>query len=825
MRKFLFVSAILTLLLLCIALPVSAEEGTTNGDETLSQMSSDFVYEVVDGIAKVVGYTGEGGDIVIPETVMLYTGSGATTSMGTYDVTKIANTAFTGNTTITSVTLPSTLVEIEGVAGQDGAFENCTSLVSVNFPSSLKKIGWSAFEKCTSLKNVQLNEGLEVIGARAFFGCTNEAFNAKPEGGTYDLPTTLKELHGAAFQTSGLSGNIKIPSTVTVFGTHGGWTFCECPNLVSVDFSEATSITEIQTGTFTRCTSLTSVILNDNITAIGDVGNAGGNYGVFEGCTSLTNVVFPANLKEIGYRAFHGCSSATFSTKNGDTTTPNLPAGLNEIGPAAFHMSGISGEVIIPSTVRNFGSSWIFAECKNITKVIFNNQLTDINEAAFYQCTALESVVLPSNLEHIHSGHGEGDYQNTGVFSGCTSLTSVTFPENTLWQIGNYTFFGCTALQSVTIPESVRDIGDSAFESTGLTSIELPGHYEELGMRAFAYCTNLATANIPNGITVIKNGVFRGAALTSIEIHDRIEHIMPNAFKGTKIKEVNIPASVKRIDEGAFATNGTLESVNFYGHQPYIGDNAFGGNADVVIYFIDGANGYGYPTWAPYGVEFNTSPTIEPNVKFRIENIVYDRNTDHIEVDVYMELYEIYYNQVSLSNFNQYPMLELVDIINYPTGALSYYDADRDVLVLGNENGDMIHPINGKICTLVYKVNNKNFYGALSLRFDALVKRDSTIIPSPVHEGILLHANVGDINIDGHVDIRDAIELLKHNHWFEAIGEYPIQYIDNINFYQDKNENGNEIHDSKDALALYRHSMLPGIYPVFQNPNQFNIGN
>ena len=48
------------------------------------------------------------------------------------------------------------------------------------------------------------------------------------------------------------------------------------------------------------------------------------------------------------------------------------------------------------------------------------------------------------------------------VFSGCSSLTSVTIP-NSVTTIKEYAFGVCSSLTSVTIPNSVTTIGDNAF--------------------------------------------------------------------------------------------------------------------------------------------------------------------------------------------------------------------------------------------------------------------------------------------------------------------------------------------------------------------------
>ncbi|MBO7219487.1 MAG: leucine-rich repeat domain-containing protein, partial [Clostridia bacterium] len=82
-------------------------------------------------------YNGEDTNVVIPEYV--YAGDESK------HITKIGANAFSGNTTIVSVTLPSSVTAIEsGVLGQ-GAFYNCTNLEYVVYTTNLVDIGDFAF--------------------------------------------------------------------------------------------------------------------------------------------------------------------------------------------------------------------------------------------------------------------------------------------------------------------------------------------------------------------------------------------------------------------------------------------------------------------------------------------------------------------------------------------------------------------------------------------------------------------------------------------------------------------------------------------------------
>jgi len=122
---------------------------------------------------------------------------------------KVERHAFNFNTTLETITLPSSIESIGF-----GAFKDCSNLVKVTIQEGLKTIETCAFVNCRHLKRLVFPEGLERIESLIIEGCFDiESINV-PDSVNYIAPTAFNEC-GESLNTIYISGNHHLRSTLS----------------------------------------------------------------------------------------------------------------------------------------------------------------------------------------------------------------------------------------------------------------------------------------------------------------------------------------------------------------------------------------------------------------------------------------------------------------------------------------------------------------------------------------------------------------------------------------------------------------------------------
>lgn len=161
------------------------------------------------------------------------------------------------------------------------------------------------------------------------------------------------------------------------------------------------------------------------------------------------------------------------------------------------------------------------------------------------QPTPLEYFDFDDGAITGFSSTGQTAYDNGEITA--LILPSEDGSSNPVTSIGYNAFYNCTSLTSITIPSSVTSIGDNAFKGcTGLTgSLIIPDSVTSIGIEAFSGCSGLTSVTIGSGVTSIENAAFAYcSSLTSITIEATTPPTLSHssAFMATNDCPIYVPA-------------------------------------------------------------------------------------------------------------------------------------------------------------------------------------------------------------------------------------------------------------------------------------------
>ena len=165
--------------------------------------------------------------------------------------------------------------------------------------------------------------------------------------------------------------------------------------------------------------------------------------------------------------------------------------------------------------------------------IVFDGKVTTIGNFAFFQCSALTGINIPTTVTAI------GDYS----FAGCTSWTSFSLPSN-VTSVGLAAFGNCGFI-SITIPNTITNYGGgyTFLNCSTLVSVTLPSNMTSIPEAFLGGCPNLTTVNMPDNVVTIGALVF---------------------YQDSKLSSITIPSTVTTIGEKAFESCTGLKSVTIH---------------------------------------------------------------------------------------------------------------------------------------------------------------------------------------------------------------------------------------------------------------------
>ncbi len=385
---------------------------------------------------------------------------------------------------------------------------------------------------------------------------------------------------------------------------------------------EGKPVTSIAGAAFWDCSSMTGIVIPENVTSIGN--------NQFYGCAQLVRAIFKGDAPSAfsglfddaagGFKIYYGDEATGFAVSpwssyitesydsrfsfeivsgSSDTITiTDYPLSLGSteidvpatlvglpvicIGAGSFSGQMLAIRITLPDSITRIEND-AFYECSGLTTFTISAAVTFIGAYAFEDAYNLDSLFFEGNAPQrgedifggrtpkiyyldAHAQYFEDDDYPWANIEKYTDLYNFEVYKETI----KITDYPDTETGGITIPETivgkpVTRIVDFAFDNCDeLTRISLPDSMEQIGMQAFELCSGLTTITIPTNVTSIGFGAYGGC---------------------------------------------TLESVFFDGDVPAsLGASLFGGAAGFTVYYRDGSAGFSEPTWNGYTAEAYTGP-------------------------------------------------------------------------------------------------------------------------------------------------------------------------------------------------------------------------
>lgn len=211
--------------------------------------------------------------------------------------------------------------------------------------------------------------------------------------------------------------------------------------------------------------------------------------------------------------------------------------------------------LVIPNSVTYIGAS-AFDNCY-MSSVIISDNVEYLRDFTFATCF-IDDIHLPAKLKHI----GRAALNNN-------RMRNLVLPDG-LETIEGRALYGLTK-GSLVIPESVRHIDEFAFSGIYVDTINILPPLDTIPKAAFYSSQSLVKLILPPTIKRIGQSAFYECyRLKSCQLPDGLEEIGPWALAGADhMEEWHIPASVRKIEEAAFAVpNFSSHTVYMYSQEP-----------------------------------------------------------------------------------------------------------------------------------------------------------------------------------------------------------------------------------------------------------------
>ena len=340
------------------------------------------------------------------------------------NLTNIANNAFYGCTKLNNINIPASVASIGS-----SSFSGCTSLYNLTIDeantvyevedgiiytkdnNTLIMLAPMAEEE-----TVTIREGVKSLESESLSMCTSMT--------TLNLPSSLEYITGQAFSTRVTTiETINIPESNEHYKAEDGYIYSKdgtelvyvVPSKTEIDINE--KVETIKTGAIIRIIA-TELIIPDNVIKIESqiiqnarnlkkiyigkgVSNLSSEFKVWISTSSDFEIIID---EENPYYKVEGNLILTKDGKEVITYINNIqsqiiPEGVETLETSFYGMSNLT-EVTLPSTLKKIGLN-CFRGCSNLKEITIPNSVETIDTTAFGVCNNLEEVRIDKEKDSI----------------------------------------------------------------------------------------------------------------------------------------------------------------------------------------------------------------------------------------------------------------------------------------------------------------------------------------------------------------------------------------------------------------------------------------
>ena len=494
----------------------------------------------------------------------------------------------------TSYTVPDGVKEIN-----ENAFYYAVDLQTIHLPASVTEMDPTAFNACYSLTSITVAADSRYYISRdgVLFTADGQHLVRYPQakaGETYTVPDGVKTIDYNAFARVTELKHLILPVDVTTLDTQ-----------VFALHESLRTLTVYQRGMTFGATLFTSGKQAVEIRGYPD--SAAQRYAEMSGLKFTALAGDPCGdgvywtLDSEGTLTVWGKGSmdsflpgekpAPWDSRRGEIRRAVIEDGVTNLENYAFYGCSALSEVTLGADVSTIGT-WTFWGCDALRfiDVSEKNSVFSDAEGVLFSADGKRLLHYPRGAARTVYGIPSGVTEVArSAFYGCTGLVAISLPE-TLTAIGESAFFGCSGLTAVTFPTSLRRIESYAFAGcTKLEKIHIPAGVSEIGELAFHGCTGVSTITVAedNSVYSAADGVLfsgnknrllyypAGSDRRAYTIPSTVSAVAACAFYGSRLEEITLPENLLSVGERAFYANTALGKIVLPEKLTDVGAQAF----------------------------------------------------------------------------------------------------------------------------------------------------------------------------------------------------------------------------------------------------------